>query len=92
MQTNTLHSKALKIKLNIEESYIHIIEENFLAAEFACLKLLLTQSSTEFVTAQWQGHVSGVVTAPFNYLTICSLVLGNWNNLLAGTCEESDVN
>lgn len=59
---------------------------------FACLKLPLNLSPTEFLTAHWWDHVSGVLTAPFNYLTICSLVWGNWNNLLAETCEESDVN
>lgn len=69
-----------------------ITEENVPAAQYARFELLFNQSYPEFLTAQWQGHVSGVMTAPFNYLTICSLVFGNWNNLLAETCEESDVN
>lgn len=72
-------------------SYVYDVEK-FSEAAFACSQLLLTLSPAEFLTAQWQNPVRGVPTAPAHFLTICSLVWGNWNNLLAETCEESDVN
>lgn len=94
MKINTLHLKCTlnKIEALYFNIYAVITEGNFPAAKFACFTLLFNQSHPEFLTAQWQDHVSGVMTAPFNYLTICSLVWGNWNNLLAETGEESDVN